>query len=83
MALLSTIECMRCGKRKQVCHSASHYPTICGDCAASEAADKKNNTLATIRSKTLEQRVAALEERLYENDLRESNRPFDMNTPIG
>jgi len=66
MALLNTITCTQCGNLKEVCHSASDYPTICSDCESLNANTIRNAHLAVMKQMPLEDRIARIEAILYD-----------------
>jgi hypothetical protein len=86
MAILEYITCNVCGEHKQVVRSINDYRSICGECELKEEQKKKQDALFKLSDgKTLEERVAALEEKMLELD-RETRRNSsfrDMHTPLG
>ena len=86
MAILEYITCNVCGEHKQVVRSINDYRNICGECELKEEEAKKQKALSKIRDgKSLEERVAAIEEQLLKlNEETRRNSSFrNMHTPIG
>ena len=88
MAYLEYITCSACGKKAEVVRSVgfSSYRNICGECELKEEEAKKQKALSKIRDgKTLEERVAAIEEQLLKlNEETRRNSSFrNMHTPLG
>lgn len=70
MAIISTIVCDSCGERKSVTHSASDYPSVCGDCRRKEKDAAKAKHLTHLAGLTVEERLARIEENLYDEAMR-------------
>lgn len=68
MAIASSIVCKSCGNRKTAYHpSSSLPPRTCPECEIKQAADVKAQALAEIAAKPLEERLAAIEEWIYDH----------------
>jgi len=82
MAILSTIECERCGKIKDVGHMPSQpTPRICRECDGEIAAGSKREHLEKLQRLSVGERLSRIEERLY-NDAKNPT-PIYWNGPIG
>lgn len=67
MSLCRTITCSRCGQEREVWFSASNgLPSVCHDCLSDEAAAKKKQALAELAALPIEQRIARIEEWIYD-----------------
>lgn len=69
MAFLETICCSVCNKTKQIIsNSGSFGPRICRECSAKQAAKQKKKYLAEYAALPLEERIAKIEEWIYEHN---------------
>lgn len=67
MALLSSICCIKCKQTKEVLHASYQIaPDICDDCSQKQKEDDKVFHLYKLKKLTVEQRLAAIEEQLYD-----------------
>lgn len=67
MAISSHILCRVCRKPCYVIHAANRAaPDICRVCADDEAADKKKKAMAKLSALTVEERLARIEEWIYD-----------------
>jgi len=67
MAICRNITCKCCCQEREVWTSASdQQPEICHQCAAIEADNKKKLALVEIAKLTIEQRLARIEEWIYD-----------------
>jgi len=67
MAYNKTITCMQCGHEKNIiCGSGSSPSLICHDCLSENAAKEKKTHLDELKALTVEERLAKIEELLYE-----------------
>jgi hypothetical protein len=69
MALCRTITCSRCNERKEVWFSASDFgpPDICGGCSKKDRDASKRADLDALAALSMEERVARIEEWIYEH----------------
>ncbi len=67
MALCQIITCSRCGQSSDVWFSSSEGPpTVCHACTGKDAELKKREALAALAALPLEQRIARIEEWIYD-----------------
>jgi len=67
MALCRQIVCDQCGKEREVWFSASGgLPPVCHGCLEANADVKKKQTLADLAALPIEQRLARIEEWIYD-----------------
>lgn len=86
MAVLEHITCNSCGEYKQVARNINDYRNICFECEQKETQKKKQEALSKIRfEKSLEERVASLEEKLLllEEAVRKNSSFRGLHTRIG
>jgi len=67
MALLSIITCAKCGQRAEAWHSpASPPPKVCHVCVGMESKKQRADALAALVALPIEQRIARIEEWIYD-----------------
>lgn len=79
MAIVSQIKCTACGREASVCHSASEpAPEICSSCQEKIKNSKKNVYLRELQELSLEQRIAKIEEYIYDLEHSDRREIFDL-----
>ena len=79
MAILSTIECEKCGQQKTVSHSAGGGPPrVCGECRQNEANAARTEHLNNIAQLPVEARLALIESQLYDRAREVHHSPWDL-----
>lgn len=69
MALAIKMHCDVCGEEKQIFKvDGTPWPDVCPDCKATKEAKEKETFLRKLRSKPLEERIARIEEWLYDHE---------------
>ena len=67
MAVCRNIVCSKCHQEREVWFSAADYPPdVCYECIAAESVAKKKQALAEIAALPIEQRMARIEEWIYD-----------------
>ena len=69
MALLTTIHCSQCKTDQQVMVATGHCePDICHECDSKNTKKKKDDYLRELTEFSLEERIAKIEEWIYDQD---------------
>jgi hypothetical protein len=66
MAVLRSFTCRKCGKPTREARCSGDYSDICGACTAKEANQKRREFLAGRAALSVEERLALLEEWIYD-----------------